>query len=201
MSKLWQLADLETPWSIHVIATLRVAEHLVDGPRPIAELAAACGASPEALGRVLRHLVTKGLFEEPEPDRFALNDEARAFLDADMRLGLDLDGFGGRMANAWSTLLSAVRTGKPAYAERFGRPFWDDLSANPKIAAQFDLLMGPAGHGPTDPEVLVTGGWDRVRTVVDVGGGIGYLLAAVLQAHPHLQGTLVDFPATVAKSQ
>jgi hypothetical protein len=72
-----------------------------------------------------------------------------------MRVGLDLDGFGGRMAHAWATLLSAVRSGKPAYHEAFGRGFWEDLDAHPDIAAGFDELMGPAGHGVPDPHVLV----------------------------------------------
>jgi hypothetical protein len=51
-------------------------------------------------------------------------------------------------------LLRAVRTGAPAYHEVFGRPFWEDLQAHPDIAASFDALMGPAGHGTPDPEVL-----------------------------------------------
>ena len=51
------------------------------------------------------------------------------------------------MARAWSTLLSAVETGAPAYDEVFGRPFWDDLAAHPHVAASFDELMGPEGHG------------------------------------------------------
>jgi SAM-dependent methyltransferase len=82
----------------------------------------------------------------------------------------------------------------------FGRPFWEDLQAHPDIAASFDALMGPDGHGRPDPEVLVGGGWDSVRTVVDVGGGTGALLAEVLRARPAVHGTLVDLPRTVARS-
>jgi SAM-dependent methyltransferase len=105
------------------------------------------------------------------------------------------------MAFAWSTMLTAVRTGRPGYDEVFGRPFWEDLDANPEIAASFDALMGPAGHGVPDPEILLNpADWDRVRTVVDVGGGTGTLLAQVLRRHPHVHGTLVDLPRTVARS-
>ena len=150
---------------------------------------------------MLRHLVSKGLLTEPAPGRFALNETARALLDDQVRLGLDLDGFGGRMAHAWGTLLSAVRTGKPAYHEAFGRGFWEDLDAHPDIAASFDALMGPAGHGVPDPQVLVDpADWDSVRTVVDVGGGTGALLAEVVRARPGIRGTLVDLPRTVARS-
>jgi len=112
---LWALSDLETPWCVHVVATLRIADHIEAGNADIDRLAAASGADRDSLERVLRHLVSKGLFEEPAPGRFALNATARALLEEPIRLGLDLDGIGGRMAHAWGTLLSAVRTGRPAY--------------------------------------------------------------------------------------
>jgi SAM-dependent methyltransferase len=194
------LSDLCTPWCVHVVATLRIAEHLAAGTTGIGELAAAAGCDADALHRVLRHLVGKGVFQEPAPGRFALNPAAEGLLDPAVRLGLDLDGFGGRMAGAWGSLLTAVRTGAPAYHEVFGRPFWEDLDAHPDIAASFDALMGPAGHGTPDPEVLVAGDWRDVRTVVDVGGGTGALLAAILRARPHVRGTLVELPRVVARA-
>lgn len=197
---LWVLSDLATPWCVHVAATLRIADHIAGGIVNIDDLAAASGSSSESLHRVMRHLVGKGLFEEPAPGRFALNEPARQLLNSATRLALDLDGFGGRMAYAWGTLLSAVRTGAPAYHEVFERPFWDDLAAHPDIAASFDALMGPPGHGTPDPDVLLSDNWDTVRTVVDVGGGTGALLAEILRARPAVRGTLVDLPATVARS-
>jgi SAM-dependent methyltransferase len=197
---IWALMDLETPWCVHVVATLHIADHIAAGITRIDDLAAASGAHSDSLHRVLRHLVGKGVFEEPSPGRFALNEPARALLDSALRSGLDLAGIGGRMAYAWGSLLNAVRTGTPAYHEIFGRPFWEDLQAHPDIAASFDALMGPAGHGTPDPEVLVSGGWESVRTVVDVGGGTGALLAEILRARPSVRGTLVDLPATVERS-
>ena len=135
---LWELADLSTPWSIHVAATLRIADHIAAGKTEIGELAAAAGADRDSLHRVLRHLVSKGVFEQPAPGRFVLNDAAQGFFIPPVRMALDLDNFGGRMAHAWGTMLDAVRTGKPAYHKAFGRDFWEDLNANPKIAAEFD---------------------------------------------------------------
>ena len=183
---LWQLSDLCTPWCVYVVATLRIPDHIAAGMTGIGELATASGADAESLHRVLRHLVTKGLFEEPAPGEFALDDAAKGLLDPQMRIWLDLRGFGGRMAHAWGTMLSAVRTGKPAYYEAFGLTFWDDLAAHPEIAADFDAGMGPAGHGIPDPRVLIDPAeWATVRTIVDVGGGTGALLAEVLRTHPH----------------
>jgi hypothetical protein len=180
---------------------LRIADHIEAGHSDIGSLAAAASADCDSLHRVLRHLVSKGVFEESQRGRFALNETARGLLGESGRIGFDIDGIGGRMAYAWGTLLSAVRTGKPAYHEAFGRAFWEDLEAHPKVADSFDALMGVAGHGVPDPEVLPNpADWESIRTVVDVGGGTGALLAEILRAHPHLRGTLVDQPRAIARS-
>ena len=197
---LWALTDLCTPWCVHVVATLRIAHHVEAGISDIAGLAEASGCDRDALHSVLGHLVGKGVFEEPAPGTLALNEAARGLLDPGARLGLDLDGIGGRMAHAWGTLLTYVRTGKPAYYEVFGRPFWEDLEAHPEMAAEFDALIGPPGHGTPNPHFEITGGWDSVKTVVDVGGGTGAMLAAILHARPGIRGILVDQPGTVARS-
>jgi 2,7-dihydroxy-5-methyl-1-naphthoate 7-O-methyltransferase len=194
------LSDLCTPWCVHVVATLRIADYIAAGIAEVDKLAAASGSDSDSLDRVLRHLVSKGLFEERSPRTFALNEPARGLLDSAGRVGFDLEGIGGRMAYAWGSLLAAVRSGEPAYHTVFGRPFWEDLATHPEVAASFDALMGPAGHGIPDPEVLVSGDWESVGTVVDVGGGTGSLLAEILRARPNLRGTLVDLPSTVARS-
>jgi hypothetical protein len=198
---IWTLGDLSTPWSIHVVVTLRVAQHIAAGCQQIGDLAHATRADADSLHRVLRHLVRQGIFEEPMVGTFALNDAARPLLDDGVILGFDLDSVGGRMAHAWNTLLTAVRTGRPAYHEVFGRPFWDDLAAHPEIAERFDALMGPQGHGTPDPDVLVSGDWTDVRTVADIGGGTGSLLAEVLRTHSEVRGILVDQPATIARAE
>lgn len=197
---LWSLSDLATPWCVHVVATLKVAEHLAAGKNDINELANAAGADADALARVLRQLARKGVFEEPSPGRFALNGNARMLLEPPARFGLNLDGFGGRMAHSWSHLLTTVRTGESGYRQIFGRTFWDDLAAHPDIARDFDAAMG-LGHGTPDPEVLPDSDWSAVRTVVDIGGGTGSQLAEILRAHPAVRGTLVDLPSTVARSR
>jgi SAM-dependent methyltransferase len=198
---LGALSDLQTPWCIHVVVTLRIAEHIAAGTTDIEALAAVAGCDPDALHSVLNYLVSQGVFQAALPGRFELNDAARGLLDPSARIGLDLEGIGGRMAHSWSTLLTYVRTGRPAYHEVFGLPFWEDLDAHPDVAASFDALMGPIGHGTPDQEVLIEGDWESVRTVVDVGGGTGALLAAILRARPALQGTLVDLPRTVVRSR
>ena len=191
-----QLLDLATPWCLRVAATLRIPGLIAAGHQDIADLAVAARCDRDALHNVLGHLVAKGVFREPAPGRFESN---RAAEQLDDRF-LDLEGIGGRMAHTWGTLLDYVRTGQPAYQKVFGRPFWEDLAAHPNIAADFDALMGPAGHGMPDFDIELTGGWDAIRTMVDVGGGTGAMLASLLHRHPHVNGILVDLPGTVARA-
>ena len=194
---LGRMLDLATPWCLHVAATLRIPEHISAGRTSIAELAAAADCDRDALHAVLGHLVSMGVFAEEAPGRFACNRAAEQLSAASF---LDLDGIGGRMAQTWGTLLDYVRTGQSAYQRVFGRPFWEDLAAHPQIAAEFDALMGPAGHGMPDFDIELSDGWDQVRTVVDVGGGTGAMLASLLRRHPQAKGILVDLPGPVARA-
>jgi precorrin-6B methylase 2 len=98
-------------------------------------------------------------------------------------------------------MLSYVQTGEPAYTDVFGMPFWDDLEAHPKVKASFDALMGPAGHGTPNPDFDITGGWEAVRSVVDVGGGTGAMLAEILRVRPKVRGTLIELPRTAALAE
>ena len=193
-----QMLDLATPWCLMVAATLRLPDLIAAGHHDISDLATAAGCDRDALHAVLGHLVAKGVFQETTPGRFGNNRAAEQL--ADQRRFLDLEGIGGRMAHTWGTLLDYARTGQPAYQALFGRPFWEDLAAHPKIAADFDALMGPAGHGVPDFDIELAGGWDGIRTMVDVGGGTGAMLASLLRRHPHVRGILVDFPGTVARA-
>ncbi|MEZ4239870.1 MAG: hypothetical protein R3F59_27685 [Myxococcota bacterium] len=131
---LWALSDLATPWSLHVAVTLRIAEHLQAGPRPVRELAATVGADAESLERVLRHLVGRGVFTEPRAGAFAANDAARGLLDPGVRLALDLDALRrphGRPGRACSrcaragpptTRSSAARSGTTSTRTRRSPP-------------------------------------------------------------------------------
>ena len=197
MVDLEQMLDLATPWCLRVAATLRIPEHIAAGHTGIADLAAAAGCEPDALHAVLGHLVSRGVFTEASPGRFACNQAAEQLASVPF---LDLAGIGGRMAHTWGTLLDYVRTGQPAYQQVFDRPFWEDLAAHPLIGAEFDALMGPAGHGVPDYDIELSDGWAAVRTVVDVGGGTGAMLASLLRRHPRARGILVDLPGTVARA-
>ena len=161
VADLWALSDLCTPWCIHVAATLRIAEHIAAG-------ATASRSSPRG-GRLrsLRLYVARTTGQQrrvrgTEPGRFALNDAARGLLDPGLRLGLDLDGIGGRMAHAWGTP-ARLRPHRGARLPRvFGRPFWEDLDAHPEVAGELRRPDRPGRPRRSRPASSTSrGGWDR----------------------------------------
>jgi hypothetical protein len=194
--------DLVTPMAVRVAASLGLTDLMADDAVPVEELARRSDTDADALGRLLRHLVCRGIFTEREPGRFAVNEPA-ALLASDhpagMRAWLDLGGLGGRMDLAFTGLLHTVRTGQPAWETVFGTPFWDHLAASPQLSASFDALMAAGADQVAD----AAGGydWSSVRHVVDVGGGSGVLLAEVLHANPDIRATLVDLPDTVERGR
>lgn len=198
---LEDLADLATPWAIRVVITLGVPELLADGSRSTEELASATSCDADYLRRILGHLAGRGLFRQERPGWFMLTEAGQQLRGEGARLGYDLDGVGGRFAHAWTTLFEAVRLGRPVYAEKFGLPFWEDLAAHPELSADFDAMMGPAGHGEPDPRILPEEAWAGATSIVDVGGGAGYKLAALLTSRPELHGTLVELPPTAERAR
>jgi 2,7-dihydroxy-5-methyl-1-naphthoate 7-O-methyltransferase len=203
----WQvlgpLMDLVTPMALRVAATLRLADFMPDDATgdgaTIGDLAERAEADPEALARMLRHLVAHGLFTEPRPGRFAANQTAAMLRTGEPGLmWLDLDGFGGRMDLAFTGLAHTVRTGEPAWEQVFGLPFWDYLDANPAISASFDATMAVDGGNIAVAERY---DWSTVQHVADIGGGTGRLIAEVLQRNPRLRGTLADLPQTAVRAR
>jgi SAM-dependent methyltransferase len=198
--RLAPITDLVTPMAVRVAATLRLADLMHAGVSRLEELAERTEADADALGRLLRHLTHHGVFAEPSPGRFTINETAD-LLRSDHPSGvfrwLDLKEFGGRMDLAFTGLMHTVRTGRPAWETVFGAPFWDYLAADAAFAASFDEMMAGSVRN-----TAATGyDWSGVRHVIDVGGGTGSLLAEVLHGHADIRGTLVDLPDTVVRGR
>ena len=202
----WQMlapvTDLVTPMSVRAAATLKLADFMTEGPVAVGELARQTGSDRDALGRLLSHLVCHNVFSEPSPGVFGLNDLAtllRSDHPGGMQVSLDLDGFGGQMDLAFTSLLHTVRTGEPAWEKVFGTSFWQHLASAPGLSASFDESMTAGAEYVTDDASGYD--WSGAEHVVDVGGGTGALLAEILSANPQLRGTLVDLPGTVERGR
>ncbi|MDF3299902.1 methyltransferase [Streptomyces tropicalis] len=194
--ELLRKSDLITPMAIRVAATLRLSDHLAGGAVTAEALARAAQVDPAALRRLLGHLVTAGIYRERPGGRYeptSLGEQLRGDVEGSGRDWLGLDGPTGRGELAFFRLLDAVRTGAPVYETLYGRDFWTDVEADPAQAEAFGSRMAASMRWVT-PALLAQGDWRGVRHVVDVGGGSGALLAAVVAAAPGARGTLVDLP-------
>ena len=186
---------------LSVVAKLGIADLLEDGPRTADELAAVSGAHPDALYRVLRALASLGVFEEVEPRRFALTPLAeplRASHPDSMRSMALYQG--DDVYRAWGDLLYSVMTGAPAFDHVFGASHFEYMAQHPEISEPFDRAMSE-GSRRVAASVVAAYDFDHMATVMDVGGGHGVLLAAILRAHQSLRGMLFDQPHVVAGAQ
>jgi hypothetical protein len=192
-ARLRELTDFAAPWAVWIAATLRIPDHIEAGATRLPELAERAGADPDALERLLRYLVTRGVLIR-EHDAYANTEVSRLLTDeVGWRQWLDLDGAPGIWAESWTRLLEAVRTGSPGRGEDW---YYAELVRTGR-AASFDSLMAAQVRTNAD-EVAIEHDWCSVTDVVDVGGGTGFMLATLLAAHPRLRGTLFDLPQVVA---
>jgi hypothetical protein len=200
---LWAMADLATPMAVRVAATLRIADHITRGRQTAPELAEATGVDADALDRVLRHLVTAGVVGRDQSDRYLLTAPGQALRDdhpAGLRAMLDLESAIGRADLSFVQLLHTVRTGEPAFPAQFGRSFWDDLAADPTRSASFDAQMG-SDVAAWAPGIVSAYDWGSLGQVVDVGGGNGSLLIAMLARYPALRGMVLDLPGAAGAAR
>lgn len=192
---LIEMADLVTPMAIRVAATLRLVDRL-DRPRTATELAGEAGVDAGALDRLMDHLVAAGVLIHDDEDRFAPTDLGACLRDdhpAGLRADWDIDGAVGRGDLSLTSLLHSVRTGEAAFPVRYGERFWTDLAADPARAAAFDDARGAAA-GVDAPSIVAAYDWGALGDVMDVGGGTGTLLIALLNEFPALRGTVLDLP-------
>jgi SAM-dependent methyltransferase len=187
--------------ALHVAAELGIADLLQDAPRSAEDLARATGTDAGALYRLLRFLASEGVFREEAAGRFA---------QTELSAGLRADAPDGprdfiRMINkeayaAWGQLLHSVRTGNTAFEHVFGAPRFEWLASHPEQAALFQRAM-IALSGGANQEAAEAYDFAGCRRVVDVGGGHGQLLSAIVARNPHLSGVLYDLPAGIAAAR
>jgi hypothetical protein len=180
--------------ALGLAADLRVAHALSAGPRSSAELAREVGVDADVLHRVLRALASDGIFEETEPGVFC-NTAASEVLARD-----GWDDFAHLFGGTWLQAVAALDASGDASFPRVHRDgFWAWLAAHPDERAAFDRAMAQGWQGRLDR--LENVDWRGDEVVVDVGGGNGSLLFALLARHPRMRGIIFDLPETVRDEQ
>jgi hypothetical protein len=181
--------------SIHVAAELGIADLVAGGPKTATELAALTNTHADSLYRVLRALASVGVFAEDGEGRFALTPLAetlRSDVPASMRPMALLWGE-PRHWFYWGSFLDTVRTGTDAWQLTTGGTLFEYFAKTPDIAAMFDGAMTSFSVMEAEP-VAHAYDFTGARTIVDVGGGHGYLLRTILDANPALRGMIFDLP-------
>jgi hypothetical protein len=186
--------------ALHVAATLGIADLIADGYADLPSLAKAAQTDARSLGRLLRFLVSEGIFTIDAQQRYALTPSGellRAGVPGSIRHMAIF--YGSEFVwGAWAKLEEGVRSGKTPFELALGQRLFDYLQAHPDHGRIADAYMTeiPGLHA-----VAAAHDYSGARTVVDVAGGQGASIAAVLQANPEVRGILFDQASVVATSR
>ncbi len=187
--------------ALYVVAELGIADVLADGPLNVTELASVSGcADSDGLCRVLRLLASHGIVHEHDDQSFSLSSlsaQLRSDMSDSMR---DLVIFYGSEAyQAWGGLLDGVLTGESPFRSVFGDDLFGYLRAHPERSSVFNSAM--AASAPFFEDLAAKYDFPPGALVVDVGGGSGAMLAAILTAHPDLRGRILDKAEVVEEAK
>lgn len=184
---------------IYVAAKLGIADLVAERPKTADELAHATKAHAPSLRRLLLMLSSLGIFTEDTAGRFRATplgellrrDHPQSQRSLAMMLGSPF------FWKPWGELCEAVLTGQPAFDRLYGVSLFDYLSTQPEDAAIFNDAMTSVSARDV-PAILAAYDFSSFEQIVDVGGGHGALLHAILSAYPKLHGVLADLPAVLA---
>ena len=175
---------------------LGVADALAAGPRSGAEVAADVGANPLSLLRVMRGLAVIGVLDEVEPERFALTKMGslmRSDVPGSVR-GSAMFNADTRSMRTWGELSHTAKTGDPTFDHVWGMSAFEYFAQNPEINTRFNAAMA-GGTKMSAPGIIAAYDFSRFKTIVDVGGGNGTLVATILNAVNGPRGIVQDTKA------
>jgi hypothetical protein len=186
---------------LHAVAERGIADHLGATPASAEELAAKTGTNADALHRVLRALVNHGVFELAD-GRFSHNAASRLLRSSDpasMRslarmMGLDFHW------DVFREVDHSLQTGKSAANTAIPGGLFEHLREHPEDGRIFNEAMVGKSFGQIGP-VIGTYDFNGYKRIGDIGGGVGHLLAAILNATPAATGVLFDLPEVIAQAR
>ena len=177
---------------------LGIADHLAAGPRSAVELAGTTGTHAPSLHRLMRTLAGLGILTERDAQRFALTPLGEALkTGAPGSARATLIAFGSpAFWHSWEEIIYSLETGKTGFEKACGMPVFEYLAQHPEEASYFSEAM-VGFHGAEPPAVAEAYDFSGFKTVVDVGGATGNMLAAILSRHAGPRGVLFDRPHVV----
>lgn len=199
---LQMISGFRVSRAIYVAAKLGIADLLKDGPKSSEELARLTSTHPPSLYRVIRALASVGIFAEGEQGRFtltAIGNTLQSDVPGSLRAWAILV-LGEEDYQAWGDLMHTVRTGETTFDHVFGMGIFQYEAQHPEHAKIFDEAMANL-IGVYNSAVLASYSFSSIEKLVDVGGGDGSLMVAVLQTKPKMQGMLFDLPHVAEKAK
>jgi hypothetical protein len=187
--------------AIYIAAKLGLADLVKDSPKTAVELARLTGTHSPSLYRALRALASVGVFADDGQGRFAqtpLSETLRSDTPGSLR-AMAMVELGQEHFPAWGNLMHNVKTGETAFDNLFKQSAWEYYARNPEDASNFNESM----KGLTEMiNVAALGAYDfsGVDKLVDVAGGTGGLISAILAAYPRMRGVLFDLPHVIAEA-
>jgi hypothetical protein len=187
--------------AIFVAAQLGIADCLASGPMTYDDLAEAAGAHAPSLRRLLRALMSVGVFEESSDGQVALTPMAAVLVSGtpDSIRALAMIHADG-LYQAWGDLLFSIQTGQEAFKHHFGMTSFQYFAVHPNLGEIFNQAMVEI-TGRVAAAVIEAYDFSSCRTLVDVGGGYGTLLLAIMQHHPSIRGILFDEPHVITTAR
>jgi len=185
--------------ALYAATELGIADVLGDGTRTIRELAESTGCHAPSLYRLLRALTRIGVFTELDGSRFANSAQSQLLrTDVSGSVSAMAAMTSGLMRGALGELAHSVRTGQPGFERVYGMPMWRYVTErNPAVGAEFNAAMTQAST-MVNPVLAQAADLSGVRSVVDIGGGQGGLVRALLACHPGIQHAMVfDRPCVI----
>lgn len=187
--------------ALSVAARLRIADHLADGGRSIDELSRATGTHPPSLFRLMRALASVGVFSSNDAGQFELTEMGkllRTGVTGSMRGVADYCGASWSW-RAWEAMQVSIETGETAFDKVFNQSVFDYLAEHPDESAVFN--EGMTGFSSTEALAIIESyDFSRYKTIIDIGGGHGHLVASILRKFASLQGAVFDAPHVIKGS-
>ncbi|MGB9306849.1 MAG: methyltransferase [Mycobacterium sp.] len=193
------VVDAWVAQAITAVADLGIADALAAGPLSAQELAVAVDADADALIRLLRALIPRGIFRQRRDGRYELTPLADTLRrDAEVSIAGWARWVGSpQHREHWSRFTDAIRTGRSVVPALRGKPAFEYLADEPELGEIFNQAMTSGSELSIAP-LIAAYDFSPHGTVVDVGGGHGRLLSAILKATPQARGILFDMPQVVA---
>ncbi len=195
------LAGYTISSAIYAAANLGVADHLGEEPVSIKHLAGVLSVHEQSLYRLMRALASVGIFKEVGQQSFVLTTLAATIRkDAanSLRNLIIMCGSSWHW-QTWGGLLHTIETGEPAFVESFKTNFFPYIQKNPEVARDFNAAMTSLSS-LSNYAIASSYDFSKAKCIVDIGGGQGGLLAAILKQHQNTTGILYDLPEVVASA-